>query len=125
MKNQADTQPTMDSTRLYREDLFTDQTVGTIRRLTPVNDNGADDPGRAVLYSGQAQMMTPAGPLPLNFEIPANSLAEACARFADEAQKAMEQTIEELKELRRQQASSIVLPGTPPAPAGPGGRFRR
>jgi hypothetical protein len=123
MNNQNDMQITMDSKQLYREDIFTDQKVGTIRRMTPVDGDGNPDSDRPVIYSGQAQMMTPAGALPLNFDIPASSLSEACAKFAAEAHIAMEQTIAELKEMRRQQASSIVIPGESPKGPMPG-KFR-
>ena len=54
--------------------------------------------------------LTPAGPIPLTFEIHAQSLSEAVAKFAEGAQKAFEETMEELKELRRQSSSSIVVP---------------
>jgi hypothetical protein len=59
---------------------------------------------------GQAQIMTPAGVLPLSFEIPATNLAAACAGFAEGARIAFDETMQELQEMRRQQASSIVIP---------------
>ena len=104
-------QPKMQADDLYREESFTDRTVGSITRLTPVTANGDDDCARPTIYVGSAQMMTPAGALPLNFEIEAASLGEAAANFTDAARVAMEETIRELQELRREQASSIVLPG--------------
>lgn len=102
----------MDVNALYLEEVFTDQKVGTIRRMTPVTAEGEKDSSRPVLYFGQAQMMTPAGALPLSFEIEAKSLSAAVAEFSEGAKAAMERTIEELKEMRRQQASSIVIPGS-------------
>jgi hypothetical protein len=78
--------------------------------LTPVKPDGTPDPARATSYVGQAQIMTPAGALPLSFEIDAKTLAEACERFADGARVAFEETMQELQEMRRQQASSIVIP---------------
>ncbi len=101
----------MDATTLYREDIITDRKVGTIRRLTPVTGSGSDDASRPTLYVGEAQIMTNAGPLPINFEIEAGNLAEAVAKFGDSAKEAVERTVRELQELRRQQASSIVVPG--------------
>lgn len=103
-------EPKMDATDLYREDLYSDRKVGTIRQLTPVRADGSPDPARAVIFVGQAQIMTPAGVLPLSFEIDARTLAEACERFADGAKIAFEDTMKELQELRRQAASSIVIP---------------
>jgi hypothetical protein len=102
----------MDSNSLYREETFTDQKMGTVRVMTPVTDDGATDISRPVLYLGQTQIMTPMGTLPIAFEIEAESLAEAVSRFGDGAKQAIEQTMEEIKELRRQSTSQIVIPGT-------------
>jgi hypothetical protein len=115
--------PKMDVNDLYREDMYSDRKVGTIRVLTPVKADGTTDPARATSYVGQAQIMTPAGALPLSFEIDARTLAEACERFADGARVAFEETMRELQEMRRQQASSLVIPdaGTASALAGAGG----
>lgn len=101
----------MDADALYQEDTFTDQRVGTIRRMTPVKPDGSIDDSRNVQYIGQAQMMTPAGALPLTFEIEATDLSEAIAKFGDGASQALEDTMKELEEMRRQQASQIVVPG--------------
>jgi hypothetical protein len=116
-------EPKMDANDLYREDIYSDRRVGTIRVLTPVKSDGTPDPARATSYVGQAQIMTPAGALPLSFEIEAKSLAEACSRFADAAKVAFEETLKELQDLRRQQASSIVIPeaGAASALTGQGG----
>lgn len=107
----------MDSQALYREEMFTDRQTGSIRRLVPVNSDGSDDSSRDIVYSGQTQVLTPAGALPLSFEIEASSLQEAAEKFADGAKAAFEKTLEELREMRRQASSSIVVPGM----GGPGG----
>ena len=101
----------MDATTLYREDIITDRKVGTIRRMTPITSDGADDSARPTIYLGEAQIMTNAGPLPINFEIEAAGVAEAVEKFGNAAKEAVERTVRELQELRRQQASSIVVPG--------------
>jgi hypothetical protein len=112
----------VDPKALYLEEVFTDRRVGTIRRLTPVNGEGARDPSRAVLYVGETQVLTPAGALPIGFEIGAGSLEEAAQKFGDLAREAIERTVRELQELRRQAASSIVVPQGPlPPMGGPGG----
>ena len=107
---------------LYREEIITDRRAGTLRRMTPITADGDDDPERAVIYMGDAQLMTPVGALPLSFEVPAQSLSEALQNFPAAAREAMERAIEELKEMRREAASSIVIPelGSGGA-AGPGG----
>lgn len=115
----------MNAENLYREEVFTDQQVGTLRRLTPVTRDGSDDSARVVRYLGQSQMMTPMGALPLNFEIEADSLQQALDNYAEAAKQAVESTLEELKELRREAASQIVVPesggGGMGGPGGMGG----
>jgi hypothetical protein len=108
----------MDADNLYREEVFTDNAVGTLRRMTPVTPEGEPDPARPTQYIGATQVLTTAGPLPLSFEIPAQSLTEAAAAFGDAAKQAFERTMEELKELQRQQASSIVVPRAGMDPTG-------
>ncbi len=104
------TQPTMDAADLYQEETFTDRKVGSIRRLTPVKADGSNDDSRQVLYIGQAQMLTPMGAVPLTFEIDADSLQTALEKFPEAAQGAVDRAVQELQELRREAASSIVLP---------------
>lgn len=112
-----------DAASLYREEVYTDRTAGTIRRLVPVTPTGEDDPGRAVLYSGQTQLLTPGGVLPLGFELEANSLQEAIDRFPAAVRDALEQAIEEAREMRREAQSRIVVPevGAGPLGGAPGG----
>lgn len=101
----------LDSGRLYREETFTDRRMGTLRKLYPVHADGSEDPARPVVWEGSASLMTPAGALPLNFELEAETLSEALEHFPEAAQKALERAMEELREMRREQASSIVVPG--------------
>ncbi len=102
--------PQMNAAALYREDIYTDQRVGTVRRLTPVRPDGSDDPARPTLFIGQATVMTPMGSLPLSFELEGTTLAEAVASFGPAAQHAIEDAARELQEMRRQATSSIVIP---------------
>jgi hypothetical protein len=97
--------PKMDSATLYREELFTDRKVGTIRTLTPVKADGSNDTGRPVIYVGEAQLLTSMGAVPITFEIEAGSLDEAVKKFAEYAKEAVERTVKDIQELRRQQAS--------------------
>lgn len=114
--------PQMDAASLYREEIFTDRKIGTIRRLTPIKADGSTDPARAVVYMGDAQILTQVGSLPLSFEIPAQTLQEAVAKFGPATKQAIEQAMRELQELRRQASSSIVIPQAGAGgPLGPGG----
>jgi hypothetical protein len=123
---------TMDSSQIYREETFTDRRVGTIRQLTPVTADGSPDVARPTLFVGQAQVMTPMGAVPINFELDATTLSAAIVKFAEAAEQAVQQTMRELQEIRREQASSLVIPdaagGALPNPSdllGSRGRSRR
>jgi hypothetical protein len=111
----------MDPTTLYREELITDRKVGTLRVLTPIKADGTTDAARPVIYLGEAQILTAAGPLPIGFEIEAGSLSDAVTNFAAAAKEAIENTVRDLQEMRRQAASSIVVPQGGMGGLGPGG----
>lgn len=122
----------MDSASLYREEIYTDRKIGTIRALVPVTSDGTADLGRKVIFVGEAQIVTQVGPLPVSFEIDAPNLGAAVAGYGAAAKAGVEKTIQQLQELRRQQASSIIVPGADPGvlggsvpPGMPGGGFRR
>jgi hypothetical protein len=106
MSSADNRQASMDSTQIYREETFTDRKVGTIRCLTPV------------------------GALPISFELEASTLSGAVEKFGAAAEQAVQQTMRELQEMRREQASSLVIPdaaggGLPSPDLLRGGRPRR
>ncbi len=117
---------TMDPESLYREEAYTDRKIGSIRVMIPINKDGSDDSTREKVYVGSAQLMTPMGALPLSFELDGVTLEEALDQYADAAKLALEKTMEELKEMQRQQASSIVTPDSPGGLGGgiPGGGIK-
>ncbi|HVW70416.1 MAG TPA: hypothetical protein VHB68_15670 [Steroidobacteraceae bacterium] len=117
----------LDPAAMYREEIFTDRRAGTVRRLTPVKLDGSVDGSRPVLFSGQTQLLTPAGVLPLAFEIEAATLEEALQKFPEGVKVALEQAIDEAREMRREAASRIVVPevgGGPIGPAPGGGKIK-
>ena len=117
-----DTDVQMEANSLYREETFTDRRVGTLQILTPVNSDGTADSTRQAVYVGQTQILTPAGALPLNFELEASSLQEAVEKFGDGAKSALSDAMQRLDEMRREAASSIIVPGSGGAGGGqPGG----
>ena len=121
-EEQAKTDIHMTADDLYLEEIFTDRRVGTVQRLTPVTAQGQPDASRSILFVGQTQILTPAGALPLSFEIDANTLEEAIARFGKSAEGAVEDTMKRLEEMRREAASSLIVPGSGAGPiGGPGG----
>ena len=121
-------QASMDSAQLYREETFTDRRVGTIRRLTPVTADGSADAVRPVIFVGQAQVMTPMGAVPISFDLDSSTLDGAIVKFGDAAELAVQQTMRELQEMRREQSSSLVIPdaagGALPNPSDLLGRGR-
>jgi hypothetical protein len=119
----------LDPASLYQEDVFTDRRAGTIRRLKPITADGSPDPSRPLLFSGQTQLLTPAGVLPLGFDIEASTLEEAIQKFPEGVKVALEQAIEEAREMRRESASRIVVPDVGggnigPGPGGGGGKIK-
>ncbi len=128
--NAPDQDISMDTASLYREESFTDRRIGSIQRLVPVNADGTPDDARSALFVGQTQVLTPAGALPLSFEIDAQTLDEAVGKFGDGAKEALAGTMQKLEEMRREQASSIIVPGAggatgvPPSGTPPGGGLK-
>jgi len=108
----------VDRDSLYREEVFTDRKAGTLRKLVPVTPEGAPDATRAVVWSGQTQLLTPGGVLPLNFDIDATTLDQALDRFPAAVHAALEAAIEEAREYRREAASRIVVPDAGSIPGG-------
>ena len=104
----------LDAENLYREETFTDLRVGSIRRLTPIRPDGSDDSARKTVYTGQTQLLSQMGPLPVTCEIEAESFQEAIEKFPQAIKRAVEQMVEEVKEIQREQASQIVVPGVAP-----------
>lgn len=130
MAEERELDPQMDPAGMYREEMFTDRKVGAIRRLTPVKSDGTTDTSRPVLFIGQAEIMTNMGPVPLSFEIEGETLDQAIAGFSGAAAQAIERTVQQIHEMRRQAASQLVVPqgGLPPnlgpAPGRGGGKIQ-
>ncbi len=112
---------TVDQDNLYREDTFTDLKVASIRRLTPIRADGSDDTSRPVMFVGETTLMSQRGPLPINCPIEATTLEDAMNAFPQAVQAAVERLMEEAREMQRQEASRIVVPGQ--GPPGGGGRI--
>ena len=119
---------TMDAASLYREEIYTDRKVGTLRVLVPVTTTGAPDTARPTIYQGEAQLMTNMGPLPISFDIEAKDLAEAVDNYGEATKSGVERAMRELQEMRRQASSSIVIPqgaaGLPPGGLPGGGKIQ-
>ncbi|MEW6486970.1 MAG: hypothetical protein AB1578_03525 [Thermodesulfobacteriota bacterium] len=101
----------VDRGNLFREETFTDLKVASIRRLTPVLPDGSPDLGRKAAFLGESQLMSPAGPIPIQCPIEAATLEEAIDRFPQALSRAVEEMLSAAEELRRQEMTRIVIPG--------------
>ena len=114
---------TVDTSNLYREEVFTDLRVASIRKMVPIHADGSDDTSREPLFTGQTTLMSAAGPVPVQCALEAKTLEEAAAMFPEAVKQAVERMVEEAREIQRREASRIVTPGDMPIPGlkGPGG----
>lgn len=117
---------------LWREEVITDRTVGSIRIMTPLTKEGEVDASRKVEYFAQTQIMTQAGALPIEGQIEADSLEAAIDQFGPSAKQALQDMMDRMREMQREAASQIVTPdqamggglgGMPGGPGGAGGGF--
>jgi hypothetical protein len=108
---QALSEITFDADNLYREEVFTDLKVGSLKQLTPMTVDGERDLSRPVIFMGETQLMSQLGPLPVQVRIDADSLADAIKAYPEAIKAAVEAMIEEVKELQRKEMSRIVVPG--------------
>jgi hypothetical protein len=117
-------QLTVDGANLYREEIYTDLRIATIRKLTPVKTDGSADEERPILFSVETQLMTPQGMIPVQARVDAVDLAEVIEKFPGAINDAVERMVEEAREMRRQESTRIVTPGELGGGSilGPGGR---
>jgi hypothetical protein len=99
----------VDKDNLYREEIFTDLKVASIRRLTPIKVDGSEDTDRPVRFIAETTLMSARGPLPVQANIEATSLEAAIEKFPAAVNEAVEQMIEQAREMQRQEQSRIVV----------------
>jgi len=104
---------------LHREEVFSDLTIGSIRRLSPVKANGEPDKTRPILFVGQSQIYTQQGPMPIQFPIDAKNLQQAMELFSTAMEEFVAHLVEQAKEFQRQEQSRLIVPGGS-APGGSG-----
>lgn len=100
---------------LYREEVFNDFRTASIRRLVPVNTDGSDDTSRGCRFVGNAHIMTPQGPVPIQAALEAETLEEAIEKFPATMEETMKKMMEEAMKMQQQQQqqeeSRIIVPG--------------
>jgi len=100
---------------LHREEIFSDLTMGSIRQLSPVKQNGEPDKTRPILFVGQSQIYTQQGPMPVQFPIDAKNLQQAMDKFPEAMEEFVAHLVEQAKEMQRQEQSRLIVPGGPAA----------
>lgn len=102
----------IDTNNLYKEEAFTDLTLATIRRLSPVHLDGSPDESREPIFTGMTQLMSPNGPVPVQCLIEgAKTLSDAAEKLPVAIEKTIQAMIAEAKEMEREEASKIIIPG--------------
>ncbi len=108
----------VDVNNLYREESITDMRVASIRRLVPIKSDGTDDPERKSVFIGHTQIMSEQGPLPLQAPLDVESFDEAFEAFPAAMQVALEELVEKVRQMQREQEiiqpqtkSNIIVPG--------------
>ena len=96
---------------LYREELFTDLKVCTIRRLIPVKPDGTADKTRKTIYVGQTHLISPNGPIPVQNIVQAKDLQQAFKKFPEAMKAAIDRMVEEAKKIQQKEESRIIVPG--------------
>ena len=96
---------------LHQEEVFSDLTVGSIRRLSPVKQNGESDKTRPILFIGEARIYTQQGPMPIQFPIDAKNLQQAMDKFSEAMDEFVAHLVEQAKEMQRQEQSRLIVPG--------------
>ncbi|MBN2712194.1 MAG: hypothetical protein JXR97_07115 [Planctomycetes bacterium] len=102
--------PAFDADNLFRQETYTDLKIGSIQVLVPVKSDGSKDESRATMYIGSTQIMSQSGPIPVQADIEAESLAEAIEKFPEAAKDSIQKMIEHAQEMEKKMRSQIVVP---------------
>lgn len=100
----------IDLANLYKQETVTDLGLGTIQCLNPITADGDPDPSRTPVFMGTAQIMTPHGAIPVQCEIKAGTLRAACEAFPQAIKQAVEELIQQAREIERERQGGIVIP---------------
>jgi hypothetical protein len=98
----------LDRSNLYLEETFTDLTVGSVKRFTPVTPDGSPDKTRKTVFVGQTNVQTPHGPLPVQNMIRAKELPQAFKRFPEAMEEAVRQLIAEARKMSEDKQPPVI-----------------
>jgi hypothetical protein len=98
----------MEENDLYQEEIFTDRRVGTIQRLTPIDDRQARSRPTGALRRADAADV-PHGRVAPQFRDPRRLAGAGSAEFPHRGNGHWSNHAE-LEDMRREQASSLIVP---------------
>ena len=114
--------PAMDAKSLYREEIYTDRKMGTLRVMLPVTASGEPDSGAPDALPRRSAADDQHGPAADQLRHRGGARSPTRSRSYGEAAKVgVEQALRELQEMRRQASSSLVIPPAGAASALTGG----
>jgi hypothetical protein len=108
---------TVDRNNLYREVMYTDLKVASIKKLVPINQDGSDDKSRPTVFIGETQLMTPGGPLPIHSHLDADTFEKAMDNFPLAMERSFREMVATLQRMQQEQekeergSSRIIVPG--------------
>ncbi|MBF0099787.1 MAG: phasin family protein [Desulfobacterales bacterium] len=100
----------LNKNNLYREEMFTDLSIGGIIRYTPVTPDGSIDKTRKPVFYGKVSIITQMGPIPIQTVIQAKDLQQAIKLFPETMKAAIEKFMEEVRKIEQQKQSRIIVP---------------
>jgi len=96
---------------LYREEGFTDMKGASIRRLTPINQDGTRDKKRKPVFFGHTQLLLAHGAVPIHCFLKAKNLDQALKQYPSAIKESAEKVIKEIEEMENKGDSRIIMPG--------------
>lgn len=101
-----------DKGNLYKEEVFSDLKAATIRKISPVKEDGSQDAERKTVFTGQTHIMTPNGALPISADIEADTLGEAFDKFPEAIQNEVERLRDEVQKQQIANAGKGLNPNS-------------
>lgn len=100
----------IDLANLYKQESFTDLGLGSIQRLLPVLPDGNVDTSRTAKFIGSASILTPHGAIPVQCEIDAVDLRDACEKFPEAIKAGVQDLLRRAQQMERERHNGIVIP---------------
>ncbi|NCC60355.1 MAG: cytoplasmic protein [Verrucomicrobiae bacterium] len=93
----------LDKDNLYREETYTDLKIGSLHKLIPIKLDGSADASREAVFTARTQIMSPAGPLPVQAELEAHTIEAAIEEFPAAIRDAVEEMVQQAQQMQQNQ----------------------